>query len=97
MYLYNECLSYITHFVVLHPFLRRPQILLTFIRQITLIKSNLRKKEASPLEYSSNNLIVLVYISKLQWVFTLYVESIILNCNNFEHVLRVVTIANCLS
>ena len=27
---FNESLSYINHFVVLHPFLRRPKILLTF-------------------------------------------------------------------
>ena len=38
---FNEGLPYITHFVVLHPFLKRPQILLTFIRHLTLIKSNL--------------------------------------------------------
>ena len=59
---FNEGLPYITHFVVLHPFLRRPQILLTFTTQLTLIKSNLRKKSAFSLEYSSNNSILLVYI-----------------------------------
>ena len=60
---FNEGLPYITHFVVLHPFLRRPQILLTFTTQLTLIKSNLRKKLAFSLEYSSNNSILLVYIA----------------------------------
>ena len=43
----NEGLPYITYFViyfVLHPFLTRQQILLTFIRRLTLIKSNLSKK-----------------------------------------------------
>ena len=60
---FNEGLPYITHFVVLHPFLRRPQILLTFTTQLTLIKSNLRKKSAFSLEYSSNNSILLVYIA----------------------------------
>ena len=29
---FNEGLPCITHFVVLHPFLRRPQVLLTFTR-----------------------------------------------------------------
>ena len=35
---FNEDLPYITYFVVFHPFLRRPQILLTFIRHLTLRK-----------------------------------------------------------
>ena len=39
---FNERLPYITHFVFLYPFLRRPQILLTFIRHLTWI--NLSKK-----------------------------------------------------
>ena len=42
---FNEDLLYIAHFVVLCPFLRRPQILLIFIRHLALIKSNLRKKK----------------------------------------------------
>ena len=42
---FNEGLSNITHFIVFHPFLRRPQILLTFVRHLTLIKSNLIKKK----------------------------------------------------
>ena len=37
----NQSMSYITHYVVFHPFLRRPHFLLTFIRHMTLIKSNL--------------------------------------------------------
>ena len=40
---FSEGLTYITYFVVLDPFLRRPQILLTFISHLTLIKSNLIK------------------------------------------------------
>ena len=44
---FNEDLPYITHFIVLHPFLRRLKIfLLTFTTQLTLIKSDLRKKLA---------------------------------------------------
>ena len=58
---FNEGLPHITHFVILHPFLRRPQILLTFTTHLTLIKSN--KKSAFSLEYSSNNSIHLVYIA----------------------------------
>ena len=53
---FNEGLLYITHFVVLHPFLGSPQILLTFTRQLTLII-------AFSLEYSSNNSVLLVYIA----------------------------------
>ena len=60
---FNEGLPYITHFIVLHSFLRRTQILLTFTTQLNLIKSNLRKKSAFSLEYSSNNSILLVYIA----------------------------------
>ena len=60
---FNEGLPYITHFAVLHLFLRTPQILLTFIRQVTLIKSNFRKKLAFSLEYRSNNSILLAYIA----------------------------------
>ena len=47
---FYEDLSYITYSVVFHPFLRRPQILLTFIRDLTLINSNLikQKKKKQP-------------------------------------------------
>ena len=41
---FNEGLSYITHFTALHLFLRRPQISLTIIRHLTLIKSNFIKQ-----------------------------------------------------
>ena len=40
---FSEGLPYITHLVVLHSFLRRPQILLKFIRDLTLMKRNLIK------------------------------------------------------
>ena len=40
---YNESLSCIIHFTVLHPFLRTPQILVTFIRHLSLINTNLIK------------------------------------------------------
>ena len=45
MHLMRAYLAYITHFVFLHPFLRRPQVLLTFIRHLTFIKRNLTKKK----------------------------------------------------
>ena len=47
---FNEDLPYITHFVAIHPFLRRPYILLTFIRHliyINLIKQKKKKKKPS--------------------------------------------------
>ena len=50
---FNYGLPYIISFVVLHPFLRRPQILLTFTTQLTLIKSDLGKQLAFSLKYSS--------------------------------------------
>ena len=63
IHLMRVCHVYIIHFVVLHPFpRRRPQIWLTFTRQMTLIKSDLRKQIAFSLEYSWNNSILLVYI-----------------------------------
>ena len=63
---FNEGQPYITHFVLLHPFLRRPQVLLAFTRlDIYYIKNNSRKKPlAFSLEYSSNNSRFLVYIAK---------------------------------
>ena len=42
--IFNEDLPYITHFVAFHRFLRRPQILLTFIRNLTLTKGNVRER-----------------------------------------------------
>ena len=45
MHLMRAYLAYITHFVFLHPFLRRPQVLLTFIRHLTFIKRNLTKQK----------------------------------------------------
>ena len=49
---FNEGLPYISHFVALHLFLRRPQISLTIIRHLTLIKSNfiMQKKLALSFE-----------------------------------------------
>ena len=45
---FNEDLPYITHFVSLHPFLRRSHIFLTFTRYLTLINSNLIKPKKQP-------------------------------------------------
>ena len=45
MHLMRAYLAYITHFVFLHPFLRRPQVLLTFIRHLTFIKLNLNNQK----------------------------------------------------
>ena len=42
---FNEAKPYITHFVVLHPFPRRPQTLLTFIRHLILTGSTLIKQK----------------------------------------------------
>ena len=65
---FNEGLPYITHFLVLHLFLRRPQVLLTYTRlDIYYIKSNL--KLAFSLEYSSNNSILLVYIANCSGIY----------------------------
>ena len=47
---FNEDLPYITHVVVLYPFLRRSQILLIFIIQLNLIISKLSKKKAFSFE-----------------------------------------------
>ena len=41
---FNEGLPYITQFIALHLFLKGPQILLTFIRHLALIQSNLIKQ-----------------------------------------------------
>ena len=62
---FSEGLSYITHFAVLHPFLTRTHILLTFIRHLTLTKSNLSEKnEVFSFEESLSNSILLVHIAK---------------------------------
>ena len=42
---FNEDPPYITHVVVLYPFLRRSLILLIFIRHLNLIISKLSKKK----------------------------------------------------
>ena len=42
---FNDGLPHITHFVVLHPFLKRSQTFLTFIRHLKIIKSNLIKQK----------------------------------------------------
>ena len=65
-------------------FLRRPQILLTFIRHLTLTKSNLikQKKFAFSFEQKSNNSILLVDIAN----FRVYLHYMyIFHCNDFEH------------
>ena len=73
-------LAYITHFVFLHPFLRRPQVLSTFIRHLTFIKSNLTKQKK---DKKKNWLLFRIKFkqfhtfsaySKFQFVFTLYVH-----------------------
>ena len=59
----RACLAYITHFVFLHPFLRRPQVLSTFIRHLTFIKSNLtkQKKDKKKLASLSNKVQTIPY------------------------------------
>ena len=59
----RACLAYITHFVFLHPFLRRPQVLSTFIRHLTFIKSNLtkQKKDKKKLASLSNEVQTIPY------------------------------------
>ena len=52
---FNESLSYITRFVALHPFQRRPQILLTFIRHLILIKSNVSEKKLAFKNFSEED------------------------------------------
>ena len=84
----------VTHFNILHPLLRRSQILLTFIRHLTLIKSTLRKKIALSFEKSSNYAILLVHIAHCS-VYLHYMLTFIFNCNDFEHFLYVVTVTNC--
>ena len=70
-HIFNEDPPYITHFVVFHPFLRGPQILLTFIRHLILTKSNLSKKKlAFFLNRVSNNSMFFVHIAN-RFVFTL--------------------------
>ena len=72
---FNERLTYITPFVVLHPFLRRPQILLTFIRHLTLIKSNLIKKKNGLLfQIKLKQFHTFSACGKFQCVFTFYVH-----------------------
>ena len=87
----NEGLPYITHFAVLHLYLRRPQILLTFIRQMIF-----RKKVSLFFGIEFELFHTFSAYSKLQWVFTLYVDSIIFCCNTSEYVFCVVTVVNCL-
>ena len=41
---FNEGMPYITHFTVHYQFLKRPQLLLAFIRYKTLTKSDLSEK-----------------------------------------------------
>ena len=88
---FNESLPYITHFVVLDPYLKIPQILLIFIRHLILIKSNLSKKKSSLLfRIKFKQFHTFTTCSKLKCVI------IIILCNNFEHFLCVVTVVNCL-
>ena len=82
---FNEDLPYITHFIVLDPFLRRPRILLTFTGYLTLIISKLSKtNQPFLLSRIQINQSFSAY-SKLLYVFLLYVDSIIFHCNNIEH------------
>ena len=83
-YTFNENLPYILLFVVFHSFLTRLQILLAFIRRLTLVKSNLSEKNLAFCAHT-----------KLQCLFT-HVVSIIFRCNGFENFLAV-TVVNCLS
>ena len=78
---FNEFLSNITNYVVLHPFLRTQHSSLSFIRQLILII-------AFPLKYSSNNSILVGYIANY---------SIIFYCSNFEHGLCVIYNVFCFS
>ena len=59
---FNDRLPYINHFVILHSFLRISQILLTFTRYLTVIKSNFKQFH------------IFNAYSKLQRVFTLCVR-----------------------
>ena len=60
---FHQGMSYIIHFVDLHPFLRRPQVLSTFTIHQILIKSNLSVKNvACFFKQSLNNSTILVHI-----------------------------------
>ena len=61
MHLMRAYLAYITHFVFLHPFLRRPQVLLTFIRHLTFIKRNLTKQKKKKKASLSNKVKTIPY------------------------------------
>ena len=77
MHLMRAYLAYITHFVFLHPFLRRPQVLLTFIRHLTFIKRNLtkqKKKKKLLFRIKLKQFRTFSASSKFQFVFTLYVH-----------------------
>ena len=78
MHLMRAYLAYITHFVFLHPFLRRPQVLLTFIRHLTFIKRNLnnqkKKKKRLLFRIKLKQFRTFSASSKFQFVFTLYVH-----------------------
>ena len=73
---FNEGLPFITHFVFLYPFLRRPQILLTFTRHLTLIKSNLIKQKKINLRFriKFKQFHTCSACSKLECAFTLCVN-----------------------
>ena len=66
---------HITHFAVLHPFLRGPQILLRFIRHLTLIHSHFIKQKNSLLfRIKFKQFHTFNAYSKLQFVFKLYAQ-----------------------
>ena len=69
----------ITHFAFLHPFLRRPQILLTFIRHLTLVKSNLIKQKTIRLLFRIKFKLFHTFSAfrKLERVFTLNVHFLL--------------------
>ena len=70
---FNKGLPYITHFVVFDQFLRRPKLLLTSIRHLTLIKTNLIKKKNSLLfQINFKQFHIFGAYNKSQCVITLY-------------------------
>ena len=103
---FNEALPYITHFVVLYLFLKRLRILLTFIRHLTLIKSNLIKQKKKKKEKKKRKNILLIWVkfeqfhtfsaySKLQCVFTyMYIFHFFTFYVSDLNILRVVTVVN---
>ena len=82
---FNEGLPYITHFIVLHQFLRRPHNLLTFIRHLTLIEKNLIKQKNISLLFriKFKQFHILVHLANCS-VYLHYLY--IFHCNDFERI-----------